>query len=110
MTFEIVKDEHGLWMQVIRPDNPARALALAKQSVALQQSDLFDAVPLAAGCLYTYLGYFGKQGKQFRVVDAEGAVLGELEKGDSFVTGFTCDVGARIEFGPNGRWREVPDS
>lgn len=91
MKRHIVRDEQGLPLRVIRPSDPALCLRIVEECHANQDTVRLDNLPKeaeAAGVSYTFVGYLAKKrnGKGACVVGEDGAVLGAIAPGDSFVT------------------------
>lgn len=87
----IVRDERGLPMRVIRPSDPAFCLRIARECHASNDAARLNDLPKEAeraGVSYTFVGYLAKKrnGKGACVVGEDGAVLGAIAPGDSFVT------------------------
>lgn len=89
---KIVADAEGRPMMVLRPDQPAIVLKLAKRALAKGDQARFLRVPQRAekrGVQYTFAGYLGESraGETAGVVvDERGRELGPVQPGDSFVT------------------------
>jgi hypothetical protein len=82
-------------LQVIRPDNPELALQIAKIALDKQDGALLGRLPAEVGG-YTFMGYaaMAPQRKVVLIVDLEMKVLGEMQRGDSFVTGVQLAIGS----------------
>jgi hypothetical protein len=76
--------EDGLPLSVIRPANPALAIAIAKVAVAKQDGALFQRLPVEVSD-YTFVGWLSADKRC--IVDENGKRIGDLQAGDSFVTG-----------------------
>ncbi len=102
---EIVIADDGRPMRVVRPRDPALALAIAKVAVAHPtETRIFDELP--AQQPYTMLGFLGrskKEPRKFCIVDALGGYVGELQPGDSFVTTDGTDPRPGDSFTPGGQ-------
>jgi hypothetical protein len=74
--------DDGRPLLVIRPNNPALALSVAK--VALDKNDpaLLERLPQEVGD-YTVQGWLGPDST---LLDRDGRVIGKCKPGDSFVT------------------------
>lgn len=83
---EIAKSPTGEDLLVVRPKNPALALAIARVAVDKNDADLFQRLPSEVG-EYTFVGYlaYGKGGTPF-AINENGAILDRIEPGDSFIT------------------------
>lgn len=68
---------------MVRPENPALALQMAKALIGVDASDERFAQILQAQP-YTYVGLLGP-GPDPKLVNEHGDVIGELRPGDSFV-------------------------
>lgn len=87
MKREIVIADDGRPTLVIRPKDPAFALAIAKAALANPtETRILDELPGAQQ--YTMMGFMGRNRKtgKFCIVDALCGYVAELEPGDSFVT------------------------
>lgn len=74
----------GERMQVIRPDSPALALAVAKVALDHNDAALLERLPEEVG-EYTFIGYLAVV--EPYVVDETGEIVDVVKPGDSFVTG-----------------------
>jgi hypothetical protein len=81
-------------LQVIRPDDPELALAIAKVALEKKDGALLGRLPAEVG-RYTFMGYAAQapSRKVVLIVDLEMKVLGEMRRGDSFVTGVKLSIG-----------------
>ena len=77
----IVCNERGDRIMVLRPADPVAALAIAKDALASQDTNALARI--VEELPHTFAGYLGEDRKS--VVDDSGSVLGSLEAGDSFV-------------------------
>lgn len=84
MKHEILVDDEGYPIAVLRPTKPALAVALAKTAAAKNDKALFDQIPEAVGD-YTMVGWLTK-GPNPCVVDRDGHRIDDIQAGDSFVT------------------------
>jgi hypothetical protein len=79
----------GKPMMVIRPQDPILAISLAQIAVEKQSQELLDKLPeivSKASGDYTFMGYLARDSKRAWIADETGKFIGELVRGDSFVT------------------------
>ena len=74
-------DGHVRPMCVVRPRDPEKALRLAKEALANSDVEGFASLPEIVGTL-TFLGYLTVTGY---VADARGEIVGNVQRGDSFL-------------------------
>jgi hypothetical protein len=93
----------GSLLQVIRPDDPEMAIAIAEIALAKQDGALLGRLPQEVGG-YTFVGYAAaiKRGGEVFIVDLQMKVLGKLQRGDSIVTGVELPIGSTFSPGALG--------
>lgn len=79
----------GKKMMVMRPSDPEKAVKIALEAQKANDADRFLNLPEEVGD-YTFVGYLSAEGRQ--ILDENGAVVGDVQKGDSFVTRRSIDV------------------
>jgi hypothetical protein len=79
----ILRASNGWKMAVTRPDDPAKAIAIAQEALDKQDQALLDDLPNRTGCKYTFVGWLSR--KQC-IVNSAGVPIDALRPGDSFVT------------------------
>jgi hypothetical protein len=82
--------EENKQLLVLRPDDTAKALALARQAMEENDAILLQEIPVRVQD-YTFVGYLSRpvrDGKEHRVfaVDKHGKIVDAIQPGDSFVT------------------------
>lgn len=90
MPLELLRAEDGQRMQVLRPDKPDAAVALALEIQKRNDTEAFRGMPeelRRRGVHYTLVGYLGR-GLDGRPVlcDRQGNPTGSILPGDSFVS------------------------
>jgi hypothetical protein len=78
----LVSRDDGRPLLVVRPSDPAAALAVAERALRTQETALLESLPETAGD-YTVQGWLGKHGA---ILDRHGDVIGNCKAGDSFIT------------------------
>ena len=94
----IARAPNGFRFAVIRPEDAAKALALAKQALETQDRELMANLPDHVGCKYTFVGWLS-QGLRKHLVDASGNRIGQLQPGDSFVVFENDDPSTSVKIG-----------
>lgn len=74
---------NGRPMLVIRPDDPEKAVKVALETADANDVTRFKGLPEEVED-YTVVGYASEDAK--KIVDKMGNVLGEIRRGDSFIT------------------------
>ena len=80
--------KEGKPLAVIRPQNPAFAIALAEIALKKQDTTLFANLPEEIGH-YTFVGWvatYKANVLQGYIIDKDGWIIDKLQPGDSFVT------------------------
>jgi hypothetical protein len=75
--------KNGARVQVIRPDDPAKALRITEECKRDNDVERLRNLPSEVSD-YTFMGWLGMGGE---ILDAQGAILGRIQPGDSFVGG-----------------------
>jgi len=74
---------NGRPMLVIRPDDPEKAVRIAQETANANNIARFKGLPEEVG-EYTVVGYASEDAR--KIVDKMGNVIGEIKRGDSFIT------------------------
>jgi hypothetical protein len=87
----------GKKLQVIRPNKPELALQIMREAQARDDLKMLEQLPALVeeqGGFYMFVGYacVTSEGKAF-LGDEEGKKVGELQPGDSYVTGLCLELG-----------------
>jgi hypothetical protein len=87
----------GKKLQVIRPNKPELVLQITREAQARDDSKMLLQLPALVeeqGGFYIFVGYVcvTSEGKAF-LGDEEGKKVGELQPGDTFVTGLCLELG-----------------